>query len=78
MMDKNILYSILQYEQSLNIKDPRIKRNYYGNFLNSLIGYNKLYGTNYIITSQTYEDLFNELIKDKKIIKSCCNKFKVT
>ena len=77
-MDKTILYTILKFEQSLNTADPRIRRNYYGNFLKSLNEYNKINNTNHVVTSSMYDTFFAELIKDSKIIKSCCQKYKVT
>jgi len=77
-MNKSILHNILKFEQSLNKDDPRIRRNYYGNFLKCLNEYNRINNTNHIVTSEKYDTLFNELIIDKKIIKSCCRKFTVT
>lgn len=76
-MNKDILYNILKYEQTLNTSDQRIRKDYY-KFLNALVQYNNINNTHHVVLNTQYDIFFNELIKDKKIIKSCCRKYVVT
>jgi len=81
-MNDSIFYQILQI-QSLNAQskakynDDRIKKDYYGEFLFSLTSYNETNNTEYVCTSVQYEDFFQKMLNQKKLIKTCCSKYKV-
>lgn len=81
-MNDVIFYKVLQI-QSLNAQskakfnDDRIKKDFYGEFMTALTEYNFRNGSGIKCTTVQYEDFFQKMLNQKKLIKTCCSKYKV-